>query len=69
MEHNDGKTISSNKYRPWEIIWFAWFETDELVSNFEIYLKGGSGFAFRKRHLIKDNHFKSKSSPLFHKKR
>ncbi len=53
--HNNGLNYSTSKYKPWRIIWFAWFETEALASDFEKYLKGGSGFAFRRRHLILDH--------------
>lgn len=50
--HNEGKNFSTKMYRPWKIVWFGWFETEILASNFERYLKTGSGFAFRNKRLV-----------------
>jgi putative endonuclease len=51
-KHNEGGNISTLRYKPWKYVWFSWFETDNLASNFEMYLKTGSGFAFRKKRLV-----------------
>lgn len=52
--HNQNKNTSTVKYSPWIITWYCWFESKELADNFEEYLKTGSGFAFRNKHLIEN---------------
>lgn len=61
--HNQSKNTSTVKYKPWKVIWCCWFETPELADNFEKYLKTGSGFAFRNKHLVVT---KTKADPLIH---
>lgn len=51
-EHNSGKSIHTNKYRPWKMIACVWFEDRRRAEIFERYLKTGSGRAFVRRHLI-----------------
>ena len=50
--HNCGETMFGKKYRPWEIETFISFKNKALASQFERYLKVGSGHSFLKRHLI-----------------
>lgn len=50
-EHNEGKCISTCKYRPWKVTTYIGFEEIEKARQFEMYLKSGSGRAFRKRHF------------------
>jgi predicted GIY-YIG superfamily endonuclease len=50
--HNNGKCPHTSKYKPWQIKFYAAFETSELARKFESYLKSGSGHAFAKRHLF-----------------
>lgn len=50
-EHNSGKCRHTDKFRPWNVKFYAAFETVELAQAFEKYLKSGSGHAFAKRHL------------------
>ena len=50
-EHNAGKSIHTNKFKPWKLVMFVAF-TDKLkAKRFEAYLKTGSGRAFCKRHF------------------
>ena len=50
-EHNAGKSIHTNKFKPWMIeVYFA-FSILEVAERFEKYLKSGSGRAFAARHL------------------
>lgn len=50
-EHNDGKSIHTNKFRPWKCVVQITFEDRTKAEKFEIYLKHGSGHAFAKRHF------------------
>ena len=51
-EHNSGKSIHTNKYRPWVLVTSIWFNSAHRADIFERYLKTGSGRAFIHRHLI-----------------
>ena len=51
-EHNSGKSIYTNKYKPWEIQTYIAFTDKKKAKSFEEYLKMGSGYAFFKRRLI-----------------
>ncbi|MFH1089061.1 MAG: GIY-YIG nuclease family protein [Candidatus Uhrbacteria bacterium] len=51
-EHNDGKSLYTKKFRPWKIVWYAAFSTKKKAQNFEVYLKGNSGYAFSRKRLI-----------------
>ena len=51
--HNDGKTRSTFKYRPWKLKLYVAFETRRQARDFERYLKSGSGHAFANRHFWK----------------
>jgi len=50
-QHNSGKSIHTNKFKPWKLAVYAAFPEKELADKFEKYLKTGSGRAFAKRHL------------------
>ena len=50
-EHNSGKSIHTNKFRPWKITAYVAFADELKAINFEIYLKTGSGRAFCKKHF------------------
>ncbi|MBT3292683.1 GIY-YIG nuclease family protein [Candidatus Peregrinibacteria bacterium] len=50
-EHNDGKNISTRKLKPWYLIYFSGFLDRRKAAEFELYLKSGSGRAFRNKHL------------------
>lgn len=50
-EHNSGKSVHTNKFRPWKVQTYIAFENKEQASNFERYLKTGSGIAFAIKHL------------------
>ncbi len=51
-EHNSGKSIYTNKYRPWKLIISIRFSDNHRADVFERYLKTGSGRAFIRRHLL-----------------
>ncbi len=49
--HNAGKSPHTDKYRPWRLVVYVGFPTQERAIRFERYLKSGSGRAFAKRHF------------------
>ena len=51
IDHNTGKSIHTNKFRPWKILTYTAFEDKTKADKFEAYLKTGSGRAFAKRHF------------------
>ena len=50
-EHNDGKSIHTNKYKPWKLRSYTAFMDPHRAEAFERHLKSHSGRAFAKRHL------------------
>lgn len=51
--HNNGIVRSTAPYAPWVLVWYGAFDSSELASDFERYLKSGSGKAFAYKRLIK----------------
>ena len=51
FEHNAGKSIHTNKFRPWKIVSYNAFVDKSRAEKFEIYLKTSSGTAFAKKRL------------------
>jgi putative endonuclease len=51
-EHNSGKSIHTNKFKPWELMSYVALPEKYVAEQFERYLKTGSGRAFAKRHLL-----------------
>lgn len=53
LEHNKNTANGyTKKYQPWKLVWYAGFISREKAEAFEKYLKGGSGYAFSRRHLL-----------------
>ena len=50
-QHNSGKSIHSNKFKPWKLAVYVAFAEKEHADEFEKYLKTGSGRAFAARHF------------------
>ncbi len=50
-EHNDGKSIHTNKYRPWKLKMYMAFSNASKADEFEAFLKTGNGRAFAKKHF------------------
>ena len=48
-EHNDGKSLHTNKFRPWELRGYVAFDSEEKAQNFEKFLKTGNGRVFQKK--------------------
>lgn len=51
-DHNKGKSVHTNKFKPWKLIFYASFQDKIVALNFEKYLKTASGIAFRNKRLI-----------------
>lgn len=51
-DHTEGKCISTKNKRPVKLHWYCCFRNKSRALDFEKYLKGGSGTAFRHKHLI-----------------
>ncbi len=58
-EHNAGKSIHTNKFKPWELTAYVALPEKHLAEKLERYLKSGSGRAFAKEHLLMQNGPKS----------
>ncbi len=51
-DHNWHTVKTTQSKTPYEIVWFCGFRNKAGAFNFEKYLKSGSGFAFRNKHLL-----------------
>ena len=51
-EHNSGKSVHTNKFKPWELLAYVALPDKTLAERFERYLKTGSGRSFAHRHLM-----------------
>ena len=49
--HNEGGSLHTSKFKPWKLIMYLAFSSEEKAQEFEQYLKTGSGRAFAKRHF------------------
>lgn len=50
-EHNSGKSLHTQKYKPWRLVTYVAFSARTQAEEFERYLKSGSGHAFANRRL------------------
>ncbi|MFH1405028.1 MAG: GIY-YIG nuclease family protein [Patescibacteria group bacterium] len=50
--HNKGQVPHTSKNKPWKVIWYCAFPTQQQALDFERYLKSGSGHAFSRKRLI-----------------
>ncbi|MEK7202081.1 MAG: GIY-YIG nuclease family protein [Patescibacteria group bacterium] len=50
--HESGSVESTKPHRPWKLVWYGAFSTMKEASDFERYLKSGSGRAFAYKRLI-----------------
>ena len=50
-EHNRGLTKTTAPHAPWSLEVVVNFKDRKRAQEFETYLKGGSGYAFAKRHF------------------
>lgn len=51
-DHNSGIVKTTKDFRPVGLIFYSAFKTKNKAMKFERYLKEGSGFAFRNKHLV-----------------
>lgn len=51
-DHNEGKSVHTRTFKPWECIVAIRFVDEQPARAFEKYLKTGSGRAFQKRHFL-----------------
>jgi predicted GIY-YIG superfamily endonuclease len=51
-EHNSGKSVHSERYRPWHLVCYLGFAEERKAIAFECYLKSGSGKTFLRRHFL-----------------
>jgi putative endonuclease len=49
--HNSGDSPHTSKYKPWELITYLAFTSEQKALDFEKYIKIGSGYAFAKKRL------------------
>jgi putative endonuclease len=49
-EHNDGKSVHTNKYKPWKLYCYFAFHSHDTAKKFEQYLKTASGRRFLLKH-------------------
>ncbi|CAG0986296.1 hypothetical protein ARNL5_02863 [Anaerolineae bacterium] len=52
VDHNEGRSVHTNKFKPWKIIVAIRVDNERKARAFEKYLKTGSGRAFMKRHFL-----------------
>ena len=50
-EHNEGQSVHTRKFAPWELACYFAFTEHDKADKFETYLKSGSGRAFAKGHF------------------
>lgn len=50
--HNSGIVKTTKDCRPLDLVFYCAFKNKHKALKFERYLKEGSGFAFRNKHLI-----------------
>ena len=51
IEHNSGKSIHTNKFKPWKLQTYIAFNDALKAEEFERFLKSGNGRIFIKRRL------------------
>lgn len=50
-EHNSGKSVHTNKFKPWKLVTYSAFTDKSKAEKFEAYLKTSSGRAFAKKRF------------------
>ncbi len=51
-EHNEGLSLHTSKYGPWEVVVYLGFKNEYKAIEFEKYLKSGSGTVFRNKKFL-----------------
>ncbi len=49
--HNSGGSVHTKIDRPWKLVMYLAFDSEQKALNFEKYIKVGSGNAFAKKRL------------------
>ena len=49
--HNTGGSVYTERDRPWKLVMYLAFDSEEKALSFEKYLKVGSGSAFAKKRF------------------
>ena len=49
--HNAGGSVHTAKYKPWHMVTYVAFDSEEKARSFEKYIKMGSGNAWAKKKL------------------
>jgi putative endonuclease len=49
--HNEGASVHTSKYKPWQLVTYMAFDEERRAREFEYYLKSGSGRAFANKRL------------------
>lgn len=49
--HNSGGSVHTKHDKPWRLVTYLAFDSKEKASEFERYIKVGSGYAFAKKRL------------------
>ena len=49
--HNSGGSVHTKMNRPWKLVMYLAFDSQEKATAFEKYIKIGSGHAFAKKRL------------------
>ena len=52
QQHNQGLSKYTNSKKPWQLIWYSVFFTQDEAYKFEKYLKTASGKAFTNKHFL-----------------
>jgi predicted GIY-YIG superfamily endonuclease len=51
-EYNAGKSVHTERFRPWNLVYYLGFADERKAIAFERYLKSGSGKTFLRRHFL-----------------
>ncbi len=52
-KHNEKGDRYTSGRGPWKLVWYCVFNDEKIAFDFEKYLKGGSGIAFMRKHILK----------------
>ena len=50
--HNSGRCVTTNRFKPWELIVYIAFDQMDKAKDFEKYLKSHSGRIFTQKRLV-----------------
>ena len=51
QKHNEGASIYTSDFRPWKLVAYIAFDSEEKALKFEKYIKVGSGHAFAQKRF------------------